>query len=80
MSRDLYLHETVISDIRRLLGIKFRRITLSETPRQFCNRMAKVEHYIKEEMGDEFSLQRLAKELHQRSEDLIKLKGERLPK
>ena len=81
---DLYLHETVVSHIRRLLATKFRRTALSESPAQFCNRMAKVEEYMNEEMcsktGEGDSLVRLGKRLHTRCDQLIKLKGERIPK
>jgi len=42
--------------------------------------MLKVEHYLNYDMGEGESLLKLGKELHQRSEDLKKLKGERLPK
>jgi hypothetical protein len=77
---DLYLHETVISHVRRLLYSKWARKALYETPVQFAARMLKVEHYLNYDMGEGESLLKLGKELHQRSEDLKKLKGERLPK
>ena len=77
---DLYLHETVISHVRRLLYSKFARKALYETPIQFAARMLKVEHYLNYEMGEGESLLKLGKELHERSEDLKKLKSERLPK
>ena len=77
---DLYLHETCVTHIRRLLSTKFTRTALSESPGQFCRRMARVERYMNEEMGDGYSLQNLGKELHERAEILTKSKGERLPK
>ena len=77
---DLYLHETCVSHIRRLLATNFRRTSLAESPGQFCRRMARVEQYMNEEMGEGGSLQRLGKELHERATKLIKLRGERLPK
>ena len=77
---DLYLHETVISHVRRLLYSKFARKALYETPVQFAARMLKVEHYLNYDMGEGESLLKLGKELHERSEELKKLKGERLPK
>ena len=61
------------------LATTFRRTTLSESPAQFCRRMAKVENHMNE-MGDSLSLQRLGKELHDRCETLKTLKGERIPK
>jgi hypothetical protein len=77
---DLYLHETVISHVRRLLYTKFARKALYETPLQFAARMSKIEHHLNHEMGDGESLLNLGKDLHQRCEDLKKLHGERLPK
>ena len=77
---DLYLHETCVSHIRRLLATKFRRTELSESPGQFSRRMAKVEQYMNEEMGEGLSLQKLGKELHERAEKLKKAQGERTPK
>ena len=77
---DLYLHETCVSHIRRLLATTFRRTAIAESPGHFCRRMAKVEQYMNEEMGEGLSLQNLGKELHERAESLEKLVGERLPK
>ena len=65
--------------LRRLLATTFRRTTLSESPAQFCRRMAKVEEYMNT-MGDSLSLQRLGKELHERCETFKTLKGKRIPK
>ena len=76
---DLYLHETVISHVRRLLANKFVRKTLYETPAQFAARMSKVEHYMNKEMGDGESMLKLGGDLHERCAALKKLKGERLP-
>ena len=53
---------------------------LYETPVQFAARMSKVEHHLNYDMGDGESLLNLGKDLHQRCDDLKKLKGERLPK
>jgi len=77
---DLYLHETVISHVRRLLSTKFARKALYETPLQFAARMSKVEHYLNYEMGDGESLLKLGQDMHERYEDMKKLQGERLPK
>jgi hypothetical protein len=77
---DLYLHETINAHIRRLLATTFRRTTLSETVRQFKNRMAKVEEHMNYEMGEGESLLRLGKQLHERAEMMKDYKGERIPK
>ena len=76
---DFYPHETVISHVRRLLSTKFYKCSLWETPQEFAKRMAKVEQYMNEEMGD--FLERLGKEaLLKRAAKLKKSGGERLPK
>ena len=80
---DFYLHETVISHVRRLLQSQFARTSLHETPGQFAARMKKVERYMNYEMGTKApgeALLTLGTRLHKRSGDLIKLQGERLPK
>ena len=76
---DLYLHETVISHVRRLLANKFVRKTLYEAPAQFAARMSKVENYLNKEMGEGESMLKLGGDLHERCEKLKKLQGERLP-
>ena len=79
----MYLHETVIAHIRRLLDTDFASNKLCETPAQFRVRMQKVENYMN---SDAFAspggtgLLGLAKELRPRCEELIRRKGERLPK
>ena len=83
MVGDLYLHETVISHVRRLLATKFMRKALNEKPWEFKARMLKVEKYMNYEMGKNGrgkALQELGDTLHQRSEALKQLQGERLPK
>ena len=77
---DFYPHETVISHVRRLLGTKFSKCSLWETPEQFKARMLKVEKYMNYEMGDGQSLQKLGKALLNRAEQLKQGGGERLPK
>ena len=77
---DWYPHETVISHVRRLLSTKFARKGLHETVNQFASRMLKVENYMNNEMGEGQSLQDLGREYHGRSQQLIDLQGERLPK
>ena len=76
---DFYPHESVISHVRRLLSTKFGKSSLYETPRQFAERMLKVERHMNNEMGDGDALQKLGGDLHKRAADLKKLKGERLP-
>ena len=80
---DLYLHETVISHVRRLLATKFMRKALSEKPGEFKARMLKVEKYMNYTMGRNGpgqALSELGNTLHERCEALIERKGERLPK
>jgi hypothetical protein len=80
---DLYLHETAIAHIRRLLGTKFATARLSEDRDQFRERLDKVTAHMN---GPDFAkangagLVGLAKEIRQRCENLITIKGERLPK
>ena len=77
---DFYPHETVIAHVRRLLGTKFSKCSLWETPEQFKARMLKVEHYMNYEMGDGESLQKLGRAYLKRAEQLKNNGGERLPK
>ena len=81
---DVYLHETVISHVRRLLGTDFSCDRLGETPSQFVKRMKKVERYMN---SDAFAasnggrgLAGLAKDLPARCKQVIKRKGQRIPK
>ena len=80
---DMYLHETVIAHIRRLLDTDFASNKLFETPAQFRLRMQKVEDHMN---SDDFAspggrgLEGLAKELRPRCEELIRCQGARLPK
>ena len=79
----MYLHETVISHVRRLLATKFMRKALSEKPWEFKARMLKVERYLNYKMGKSGpgqALLELGDTLRERCEALKKLKGERLPK
>ena len=80
---DLYLHETLISHIRRLLDNDFAPERIDETPRQFRARMQKVEDHLNSPAfkapGGQ-GLMGLAKELRPRCEELVRRKGERLPK
>ena len=81
---DVYLHETVISHIRRLLDTDFAYTSLGETPAHFAARMKKVERFMN---SDAFAkkdggrgLMGLAKELQGRCDLVIKRKGERTSK
>ena len=83
MLGDWYLHETVISHVRRLLHSRFGRKALYETPNQFAARMKKVEEYMNYEMGTAApgeALLQLGRDMHKRSAELKLLRGERLPK
>ena len=83
MLGDWYLHETVISHVRRLLHSRFGRKALHETPNQFAARMKKVEEYMNYEMGTAApgeALLQLGRDMHKRSAELKLLRGERLPK
>ena len=80
---DYYLHETVISHVRRLLNTKFMRKALNESPSEFRARMLKVEKYMNYEMGRNGpgqALLELGDKLHERCRALVQRKGERLPK
>ena len=81
---DVYVHETVVSHIRRLLDHEFPCTRLHESPAQFKQRMQKVEDYMN---SDNFAadnggrgLPGLAKELLGRCKEVIKRQGERIPK
>ena len=81
---DLYLHETAISHIRRLLADDFACTHLGETPVHFRGRMLKVENHMNSlafaRADGGGGLEKLAKQLRSRCQELIRLKGERLPK
>ena len=81
---DIYLHETVISHIRRLLDSDFACARLNETPAQFKLRMQKVEDYMNSPAfkapKDGRGLAGLAQELHDRCRLMVKSGGERVPK
>ena len=80
---DLYLHETVIAHIRRLLDGDFCHNKLYETPAHFKQRMQLVEDHLN---SDEFAakggrgLLGLAKDLRPRCKELLLRGGSRLPK
>jgi hypothetical protein len=80
---DVYVHETLIAHIRRLSDTDFAATRIFETPAQFRERMQKVEDYMN---SGEFSrkdgrgLLGLAKDLRSRCEEVVRRKGERIPK
>ena len=81
---DVYLHETVVAHIRRLLATDFNSTKLEETPAQFKRRMKRVEDHMN---SKDFAaanrgrgLRGLAKELLDRCDRVIALEGERIPK
>ena len=79
---DVYLHETVISHIRRLLDTEFAAKCFPETYARFRMRMAKVVAHM---TSAAFSpkggrgLLGLAKSLHDRCEEVVRKNGERIP-
>ena len=80
---DVFLHETAIAHIRRLLATRFACTRVDETWAQFRARMQAVEDYMN---SDDFAasggqgLHGLAKELHTRCQAVVQRKGARLPK
>ena len=79
---DFYLHETVISHIRRLLMEKFVCLRVGETFQQFRRRMARVQDYMN---SDEFRRQPdgagfpgLVRDFLWRCEELQRRQGKRL--
>ena len=77
------MHETVIAHIRRLLDGDFAHHKLHETPAHFIQRMQQVEDHMNSAAFAACGgggLQGLAKELRIRCEEVIRRKGERLPK
>ena len=80
---DVYVHETLIAHIRRLLDTDFVATKINESPPQFKQRMKRVEDHLN---SDAFAapngtgLLGLAKELRSRCEEVIRRKGQRIPK
>ena len=81
---DVFLHETVIAHIRRLLATDFICERVGETPAQFKQRMKRVENYMNsEEFADSDGgrgLLGLAKSLRHRCQKVVDAEGERIPK
>ena len=80
---DFYLHETVISRIRRLLSEKFVCLRVGETFNQFKRRMRKVQDHTNSDdfrrSPDGRGLEGLAKSMRRRCEELQARDGRRLP-
>ena len=80
---DVYLHETAIAHVRRMLDGKFAHINVHETAVHFKGRMERIADHMNSPdfaaPGGAGSLG-LAKELRPRCQALIEAKGERLPK
>ena len=80
---DVYLHETAIAHVRRLLDGKFAHNKVHETAAHFKGRMERIADHMN---SPDFAapggagLLGLAKELRPRCQALIEAKGERLPK
>ena len=80
---DVYVHETLISHIRRLLDSDFASRRVYETPKQFMSRLQEVEDHLNSEnfaAPDAGGLGALAKEMFVRCQEVIDLKGDRIPK
>ena len=80
---DVYVHETLISHIRRLVNAEFASTKLCESPAHFRMRMQKVEDHLNSPSFPQpggSGLLGLAKELRDRCEAVIEREGERLPK
>ena len=70
---DVYLHETVISHVRRLLDGEFAHWKIYETPKHFVTRMKKVETHMNSasfKAPDGRGLEGLAKDLKCRCEEM----------
>ena len=79
---DVYLHETAISHVRRLLDSDFAHHKLCETPAHFRQRMQRVEDHMNSKAfaaKDGTGLLGLCKQLRSRCKALIDGGGERLP-
>ena len=81
---DVYLHETVVSHIRRLMEDDFSCQRLGETATQFIKRVRKVEMHMNSEafahQNRGCGLSGLSAELQQRCQLVVRSKGERIPK
>ena len=80
---DVYPHETLIANIRRLLDEDFCCRSLCETPQHFRERMRKIENHCNSKdfaAADGRGLLALTKSLRDRCQQVIDREGERIPK
>ena len=80
---DVYLHETVIAHIRRLLDTDYRCASLNETVPRFQDRMNRVAAHLNSQNFRAHGgrgMCGLAKDLRRRCAEVVRLKGGRLPK
>ena len=80
---DVYLHETAISHIRRLLDTRFTCCRPNKTPKQFRKRLDSVQDHMNSEdfaVDGTVGLTDLAKSFRSRCEQVVFRKGERIPK
>ena len=80
---DIYLYETVISHIRRLLEQEYRTMSLNEPVARFTARMKQVEAHLNSpdfRAAGGRGLDGLARDLLWRCDEVVRLKGGRLPK
>ena len=80
---DVYIHETAISPVRRLLDGELVHNQIHEAPAHFRKRMQQVEDYMNSpdfKAPDGAGLLGLAKQLLPRCRALVDARGERLPK
>ena len=80
---DLYVHETLIAHVRRLLDGDFCHHKLYETPAHFRHRMQLVENHLNSNAFNAAGgrgLLGLARDLRPRCMELIRRGGARLPK
>ena len=81
---DVYIHEIVISHVRRLLDNHFTCLRLDETPSRFIARMEALQTFMNSpnfaRKGGGRGLGGLAQGLRSRCEEVIARQGERIPK
>ena len=80
---DVYMHETLIAHLRRLLDNEFASTRLHETREQFVRRLGQVEDHVNSAAfaaAGSGVLLALAKSMPERCREVIKRGGERLPK
>ena len=80
---DIYPHETVIAHMRRLLDGEFAYGQLADTFAHFVQRLTKMEDHMNSPAfatKDGTGLLGLAKDLRPRCKELVRRRGERLPK